>query len=288
MKLLCKIAAASFLFYLAAQFCVTKTDGFSVFKITPIAYESKWDTILPNSQKKEIDSILSQKFSYLGFGGQCYAFLSEDGNYVIKFFKEHTRHIPETFASLPPWQKKRDKRLFKRERDFNSCKIAYSELKDESGLLYIHLNKTSDLPKTITILDKLHIAHTISLNDKEFILQKKAELFYPHLEKVFKSEDPQAIKDCLGSILDLLISRCKKGIFDEDPKMHRNLGFIANRPIFIDIGRFTKDEKRKEPSIYLKDIQAIATPLKTYLEKNHPAAVETLKALLQEREYATP
>src|SRR3989338_6008758 len=41
----------------------------------------------------DIQAILSQKFSFLGKGHQAFAFVSEDGEYVLKLFKPHYPHI---------------------------------------------------------------------------------------------------------------------------------------------------------------------------------------------------
>ena len=62
-----------------------KVDGFSVALIhSGLTFNPAWETA-PASP--ELDPIFSQKFHYLGCGGQSFAFVSDDGQYVIKFFK---------------------------------------------------------------------------------------------------------------------------------------------------------------------------------------------------------
>lgn len=281
------------LFVAASRFSATHTDGFSISKISStLSYNPAWDTkALSQQEQNRVEQILSQSFSYLGCGGQCYAFLSEDGQYVLKFFKEHLRVMPQSLLSIPLpsvlekiRQKKIAKGLRKLERDFSSCKIAIEELPKESGLLFVHLNKTQNISKKTTIIDKLHIAHCIDLNTKEFILQKKASLFFPHLESLIEKGDRQEVKNAIHSMVEVLVSRCQKGIFDEDPRLHRNLGFIENEAIFIDVGRFRRDDTRKDPKIFHQDLRLITDSLKLWLEENHPDFANLLEEELLQRE----
>src|SRR5437868_4094151 len=65
------------------------TDGFAIENITSqYPYDVKRETrSITQAEQQQIHSILSQKFSYLGKGCQSYVFVSEDDNYVLKFFK---------------------------------------------------------------------------------------------------------------------------------------------------------------------------------------------------------
>lgn len=38
-------------------------------------------------EQQEVERILSQKFTYLARGSQAFAFISEDGKYILKLFK---------------------------------------------------------------------------------------------------------------------------------------------------------------------------------------------------------
>jgi hypothetical protein len=74
----------------------------------------------------------------------------------------------------------------------------------------------------------------------------------------------------------VIIRRCKKGVFDEDPKIHRNFGFLGEKPIFIDVGRFVRDDSRKDPAVYNTDIQMITKRFRHWLEEDYPELVTTL------------
>jgi len=271
--------------YALACFCAKQTDRFSISRIhSALSYNAAWE-VPPLEEKKqeELLSALDQKFHYLGCGGQCFAFASEDGNYVIKFFKHKIRK-PLTLLnhpSLPEWvkktqKKKMDKALYKLERDFNSYKLAYEELSEETGVFYIHLNKTKELNRSIFITDKIGIEHKIALDDIEFIVQKKGELAYTYFSSLMEKGDTTGAKNALEAMLQLIVSRCKKGIFDEDARIHRNFGFVQGKPIFIDAGRFRHDLTRKDPAIYKADLIAITGRLYDWLEETYPTLIPYL------------
>lgn len=280
-----KLTAFGVLSYYTAIFCNQQTDRFSVARIhSDLSFNPEWETApLSLQQKQELRHLLDQKFHYLGCGGQCFAFSSEDGNYVIKFFKHKIRKPFSLFLkmSLPePLEQKRlkklNKALYKLNRDFTSYKIAYEDLREETALMYIHLNKGTELNQSVTIIDKIGIAHQIPLDDVEFVVQKRAKLVYPYIEELMAQGDSNAAKAAMHSILDIIVSRCKKGVFDEDARIHRNFGFIDSKPIFIDVGRFRRDPERKLPAVYKSDLEAITKRFRAWLEESYPTLASTL------------
>ena len=126
------------------------------------------------------------------------------------------------------------------------------------------------------IIDKIGIQHQISLDDVEFIVQKKADLVYCRINEIMANYDLVAGRKALHSILEVILSRCHKGIYDEDPRIHRNFGFLDEKSIFIDVGRFIKDPKRTQPDIYKSDLQHITKRFRHYLEESHPLLVPIL------------
>src|SRR5579871_1274024 len=73
-----------------ARFCLQKTDRFMISKITSNRpYDPLFEVTGQSGEaESEVRRALSQKYTYLAAGGQAFVFLSEDGNYVIKFFKQ--------------------------------------------------------------------------------------------------------------------------------------------------------------------------------------------------------
>jgi len=74
----------------------------------------------------------------------------------------------------------------------------------------------------------------------------------------------------IHDLLELTISRCKKGIFDKDPDFSTNFGFVEGRPVQIDVGRLRLDAQEKNPAIYRGEMVRITRTFQEWIEKNHP------------------
>lgn len=267
-----RIAISIVGFLLIGQFCKKKTDGFSIREITPRHQKSALFTMrsLTEEEKKELSQALGQPYSYYCRGGQVFAFLSADKKYVLKLFKQHLYH-PSYVERL---QKRRiDKRVDKLQRDFFSYKVAFEELLDVTGLVYVHLQPTPDLNVQLQIRDKLHILHTIDLNRFDFIIQKRAELVHDYIAMLMNTGKEEEAHRACSSLIDLICSRAKRGFRDRDPSISTNCGFLEGRAIKIDVGRFVKD-----PTICVREelIRTIA-PFRDWIANTHPALLENLE-----------
>lgn len=261
MGILKKLFAFSLGFLLLQRFCLSQTDGFTMLRI---------QSNMPNDPTWESHSNinLSQPFYYIGCGAQTFAFASDD--LVIKFYRHHRAGHPlALFAPLfPRLQQTIAKRQAKRQKDFASFRLAYDHLRDETGLVCIHLGKTNQLNQKITIYDKLGIAHEIDLDQMEFIIQKRATPFYTTLEKWIDSGQWEKAERGIRELVALLRNRCEKGIFDKDPDLRTNFGFLDDHPIQIDIGRF-----KEGPD----DMIRVTDTLKKWLEVKAPHLIEELQ-----------
>ena len=222
-----------------------RNGNFSFKKITSnLPYESRWET-LPNEQidSKSLSLVLTQKFHYLGKGAQCFAFVSDDDQYAIKFFKFQHLGRKQWLDSLPlpgfldgvreGKQVLREKKLFDL---FSSYKLAYSKVAKETGLLFLHLNKTTFLNQNVTVVDKLGKEYFIDLDQVEFILQKKANLLYPSLEKLLVKNKKELAWKSIKSVLDCIYCRMSKGIDDTDSAFAQNYGLVDLEAVQFDVG----------------------------------------------------
>ena len=267
------------IFFGVERFCHKQTNGFQMHKIASVHDAESCDQIysLSSEAQAELRATFSQPFYFLGSGGQCYAFLSEDGKTVLKFFKNHHIRLWKFLSriSLPAGldgyrQHILHKYLHQSPAIFESCKISYLEFKEHTGLLYLHLNKTDYFKKTLTIIDKLGIAHQIDLDASDFALQKKAEFTNPKLKKLIKQKKLDEAKQCIASIVDLIAERCRKGIRDRDQNIRRNFGFIGNQAIEIDLGSYTKDESLKSPEVFRTELLDKTEKFKQWLGRRNP------------------
>lgn len=260
------------------RYCFKQNDGFCFRNIhSDLAYRPGWD--LPSNSLPfidDIDKIFDQKFTYLNKGHQSYVFISEDQNYVIKFYRfpSHMRALPWLNRPLSYHLSSKRKKiksynLEKLDLTFQSFKLAFEELKDQTGLVYIHLNKTHHLNRMIKIKDKLGIEYDVDLDSIQFIVQKKANLLFPTLELLLAGKDHQTAKRLLSSLIELMIARSQKGIIDQDPVLERNYGIIDTSVIHIDVGRFVKNaEVTDSPEFLKQEFLKNTECLKNWL-KNH-------------------
>lgn len=126
-----------------------------------------------------------------------------------------------------------------------------------------HLAPTSNLHKKIRIIDKLGIAYEVELDPLAFLLQRRAEPFFSHLETLLNDEEQ--LKKAISSLFQLITRRSQKGIVDRDAILEKNYGFLDGEAIQIDVGRFVYDTKVDGDT----EIERIAAPLKTWLQAHN-------------------
>ncbi len=216
-----------------------QNSAFSFSQVARVS-DKKWalDSIT-SQEEKHIQTILSQPFTYMGCGAQAYVFFSEDGHSVLKFLKKKRFHVPFWMRLFPPLPYTTKKIMAKRNscvKDFTSYQIAFNELREETGLILVHLDKTP-LPFTATLIDANKKPHEVSLGEYAFILQKKGDSVYSTLERYVKEGNVSAAQASLTSLVHLLKKRCKKGVADRDPNFSKNYAFLNTQAIEIDIGR---------------------------------------------------
>lgn len=245
--------------YALSRFCHHQTAGFSMAKIK--------DNTFPLVSSS--DAIpLTGEFRYLGRGVQSFSFVSEDGSMVLKIFNNRYQQKQFWYQFLPFTKAKRKVAENKLKRNFNSYKIAYDELKEETGLLYFHPSPTNHLCQTVILVDKLGIKHPLDLDCTGFIVQKKATLFYPYLDALMKKNDLIKAKESLAAFIILLQACFEKGIGDNDPLVRTNFGFVGDVPMHIDVGPFYKKESLKEN--YREELIKSTLNLKHWLEAHYP------------------
>jgi len=274
--LFCGIVVACFF---SVRIYYALTDDFRFSNIVyQMPYEKNWEIRAPSEgELASIDHILGQSFHYLGKGSQSYAFVSDDNQYVLKFFKfKHLR--PSWFVDLLPpvgfLKNYKDKQRARKTRKlfgvFNSHKLAYDVDREESGLIFIQLNTVENLPRKVTVLDKLGISHTINLEHVPFVLQKKGEVLRDVLGKLLSEGQIEEAKTRIGQIFALYIREYDKGIFDHDHGVMRNLGFVGDEPLHLDVGKLMADSRMLDSEERSKDLGLVVNSLKKWILEHYP------------------
>ncbi len=256
-----------------------KADRFSHSHIqSHMTYDPQWDISCSQEEKQNLSPLLDQPFFYLGKGSQCFVFESQDGSCVLKFFRHERYRIPAWVAhlKLPQFLAKLQAEQVcskekKRENLFQSCLLAFQELRHESGILLLHLNKGDDLQKTVTLYDKVGRRLDIPIDHYEFLLQKKATLVYPSFEKWIQNGEIEKAKEAVTAFIALLEKRFQKGIADHDPVLSKNAGFLEMTPVYIDTGQFEKQKGLQNAHFPYKEIEQIMKNFRQWLQEHDSA-----------------
>ncbi len=271
------------------------TDDFRLSNTTyAVPFHAEWEIpSLNEADKKKLDAILDQKFSYIGKGAQCYAFCSDDGKYVLKLFK--FKHLkPSLFVEYLPsiWPVKNYKetqvarKIRKLESVFIGHKIAYTVHKPESGLIYIQLNANQGhMKRTVTVRDKIGLERNVDLDSVVFVVQEKARTTQAVLREHLENGDIAGAERRIRQILDLYMLEYSKGIYDHDHGVMHNTGFVGEKPIHLDVGKMLRDERIKSREFYQPDLELVASKFihwtKEHYPKEYPAIQKDLEGFLR-------
>ena len=259
-----------------------RTNGFNVCRLHGWTQSLKgdwWD--------EEADSVITQDFHYLGRGRQAFAFVSEDGQYVIKFPRGDICKLPFWLRALP--LKQRRERQIRRKAVherwvLESARLAMEELKDETALIAMNFSQAYEgkLPnKSVRIIDQAGRSFRIPLRTTYFILQRKKQLFRDVIEEAAAREGLIGVEKVLDDLFANILERTKKGILNRDGSFLRNYGFDENGAYQTDVGSFFKVDNEPKEAVYLRYIALGVKPIRRWMKENHP---EWLEILAQKQE----
>lgn len=261
------------------------TAGFTLSNIaSDFTHQPQWEVRpLSTQEKEELNMALNQPYRYLGKGCQSYVFLSRDGRFVIKFFKYQRFRMQPWLAYFPPLpalvkyrKEKKEKKWEKLNSFVQSWKVAFENLKNETGLIFVHLNKTKELAAKLTIFDKLGIQHQIDLDQTEFCIQKRAEMLCDVILQYRKDNELEKAQNLIDRLFELILSEYSRGLADNDHALMQNTGVVNGLPIHIDVGQFVINEKVKNPQVYRQELFTKMYKFKLWLFENYPELADYL------------
>lgn len=232
MHLLKKLLLFFLTLVLLQRFCETQTDGFALAKVATHLLD----------EPSVVMELPATTYRYLGKGGQSYVFVSEDGSSVLKLFRSSRLNNLKLFYSVFPIKVLQKKIGIQEEllkQTLKSYSIADQYLKNETGLIGVHLDHSTNLNSPLKIVDKLGIAHTLNPNDYPFVIQEKAILVKEKIAQLMEAGKLQEARSAIAHLFAMIEARKEKGIADGDPNLIKNFGFCGDRPIQIDGGRFS-------------------------------------------------
>jgi len=221
-----------------------------------------------------LDPILSQPFHYLGHGKQMLALESEDGKYVLKIFNPMRPFKKQWYKHWRYWKRYSSLKWIKREwftkkdrlkKLFNRHKIAYEHLKDETGLIFVHLKPDPRICHLVSVTDHLGKQHILALHDTPFVLQRKAILVPTYLSGLIEQGKHDEAHLAVARVEELFDRRIEEGITDRIQTMENNFGFVEGKAVQIDVGRI-----RKFPSLDPEEKERVMKCFESWLAEAFP------------------
>lgn len=266
------------------------TDDFRLSNISysELKMKKEWEMASVSVlQETQALKTLNQPFKYIGKGAQCYAFESEDQQYVLKFFKfKHLKPfwMTEWLPAVGPLKAYKNHSTQRKQRKINSVfsgyALAFQENREETQLLYLHLQPTSHLKQQVKVLDKLGLSHYIDLDSIVFLLQRKGETLATRLRKQLDLQDPIAAQHSIHQILHMYVGEYGRGIYDHDHEVMQNTGFVGDHPFHLDAGKFKKDARAIEKEWYKKDLKHVAWKIDDWIKQHYSLYYASLSAYI--------
>ncbi len=285
------LGVVSLSIYGAGRLYFVLTDGFAIGNIlADVPHDSRWETRpLRLGEWESVNAILDQEFQYLGKGCQSYVFVSQDGQYVIKFFK-YQRFKPkfwlDSLTFIPAMEKHREAKQQKKRRKleavYHCWRTAFDHMKEETGLVYVHINRTHGLNKTLTIYDKLGFKHQVEMDRMQFLIQKKAQMICPTIDLLMVEGKTDEANTLIQRFIDRVLSEYARGLADNDHALMQNTGIFCGEPIHVDVGQVVQREDIKDPEVYRQELFNKTYKFRLWLGENHPQLLPELEERLAE------
>ena len=217
--------------------------------------------------------VFSHPFHYLGRGAQSFVFESQDQKTVLKFYRfpSHLRRFPWThhpfgYLFSPTRKNIKEYNLRRLELSFHSFFLAATSLTQQTGVLYAHLQPTTDLHQKVHLIDNLGVQYELPLDTIAFIVQQRGVSFITHFKEQLAQNKLDICKKMLKGVIELIQNRCNLGITDLDNMDNDNYGWLEDQAIHLDIGRFQENESINAR----EEILRITHPLTQYLSEVAP------------------
>lgn len=235
------------------------TGGFRVSSCrTKLNNRPEWT---PSAPSKEVEKVLSQPFFLSQRGSQSYAFMSQDGQYMLKIFAKPLKQC--LFAhKVWPYRPPLDQAIYhlQMEKGIEGYHLAGKLSSESTALLYLHLNATEGMLPFVTLQDVFKRTYKLPLDSFRFVLQKKCEMLAPALKKIAKYR-PEEIKPLVDSYLQAIAYRASLGIRNRDTEFRKNFGLLDKKVIEFDCGEYvydpallSEDEQQKEICLFKRQI----------------------------------
>ncbi len=265
--------------FIVTKWSVANTDDFRISNVQyEVPYHPEWEVeSLAPVQKHLLNHILHQHFTYLGKGDQCYAFLSEDGKWVLKMFiVKHLKPSP-LFTLIPSVGKlqeyKQSIELEKRQQLeglLNSYKLAYDVYRPESGCLYMHFNNSQRLNRAVSVTDKLGREWTVDLDPLAFVIQQRAVPLRDEMDQLLSRDNVRRAKKRIRQTIALYLRQYALGIHDWEKDVMNNNGFVGEKPVHFGVEDLIVDESVQSKEAQIEHLVRVCQSMEQWVSSHFP------------------
>lgn len=253
------------------------TDDFYLGNISdPIPAQEAW-RVSSTLADHEIKTLLSQPYHYVGKGAQCYAFASDDGEYILKFFKFKHLRPHRLWAFLPSWgpleqwkRKEAEQKEQRMQRTFSGYKLAYEQFSDLSQIVHLHLNPGENDWGAIHVIDKMGREWEVPSSTTPFLIQKRGQILRSVLSDHLRHERMELAKEALEKIFFMYLKEYRSGTYDRDHGIMHNTGFVGETPFHLDVGKFCICESMSDPAVFAPDLRFVIWKMDIWLKEHFP------------------
>lgn len=252
---------------------------FSIAKVqSELPYNENWevDPLTQNQYKNLINNVFSQPYYYLDSDHHCYAFISRDLQFIFKVFKKKSaiskdQLPPFPFSLFKHWDRYvHSDNPFVCERVFANYKDAYDNLRNETALVYLHLNKNREFRTTIHLIDSRGKSHYPDLDSIEFVLDRRADQLFSYLTQLAENKESEKLHLAIRSVLQLVAFCCEKGFTTHNHLLKRYFGFVDGKAVQFDCSTLTRDSSMKYPLNFREEILSAARQLNLWAIQHDP------------------
>ena len=223
--------------------------------------------------KDKLKDILSQTFHYNSKGSQCYTFLSDDEQYVLKIFKTYHLRLYHFHDKVPvpgflqDWRKSRqEKKSVKRDLALKSYRIALSELKGATGLLAGQWGDTRVVHQPLDLSFPSGRRLLLDTDSVDFLVQRRAVMAEEVIEKALAESDEEKVREVIASYFQLTENLLERGIADFDARFDGCFGFVDGQTIYTDVGEFRRIDPQEKDAMR----QELRRRMLDWLERRFP------------------
>lgn len=243
--------------------------------IVDLPDRENWKTVFHIPQE-EIYAILSQPFEYLNRGSQAFVFASIDGKYVLKLylFESPKETLMNSFFHRQDYSRS-DYAALRSIKTLNALAAADHYVPEQTGLVFAHLNLTSDNLPLVHLSGPAWHRMQLDLNRVRFVLQRRVRPLAEPLIEAYLNNDRQRFDSLIREIDSLLSQRIACQIRNADPTLFDNFGFLEDRAVEIDFGNYAQGCCLNEKSRYVPQ-------LLKWAEKNTPRWKDDVAQLIRD------